>query len=458
MNELEEQVTQRLRACADAVHVSVPSTRIVVERVARRRRRRIAGRAVIGVAAAIVMIAGLVAVTTRGGGNPVTSNPERPSNNTVTASTVPSSGAEPTLDITDPTAAADQWSRLADNNLAARSEHLVVATDTGLFVWGGDGPSGNLTDGAYYDNASRSWRALPPAPLATDRGDAVGVWSGTDIVVINGIIGNVKSAAFDPATFRWRSLPDPPVDNAANATSQAVYTDGTVLLFTIDEDNGPARDRVARLDMHSDDWSVVAAPPVALKSSVGVVAAGTDVLVVGQTDNPPGCAVLHVLAYSPSMNTWRELPSGPVANRADPVTVWTGSELFVGGGGSCDNGVAAATSEDHASLLNPNTGQWRDTARAPVGFYSSYRYPDMWTGASVATLAPDGRPLLYNPVTDAWHLGPEINGTHPIAPNQTPIVATNHTIVVSGGRITQAGELCCDPFTGTYAYSIPAGF
>jgi hypothetical protein len=459
MNDLEEQVTQRFSVSARALDITPPPPGIIVERVARRRRRRLAARGAAGVTTAILMVGGLVLITTRGDGSPSTSGSEPQPSDTTSSQPPPRSITGTTLDITNPTAAADQWSRLPDNDLTARSEHLVVATDTGLFVWGGDDGQSNLTDGAYYEDTIRTWRTLPPAPIATDRGDALGVWTGTEIVVINGISGKVKSAAFNPTTFTWRTLSDPPVDNAANATSQAVLVDGSVLLFSILEDGTAAHDQVARRDdLQSGQWTVVPSPPVALGSGVAVVAAGSEAIVVGQSNSPNGCSVLHILAYSPSANSWRELPAGPVANRADPVTVWTGSELFVGGGGSCDNGVAATDFKDQASLLDPTTGVWRTAPPAPVGFYGSYRYPDIWTGTSIATIAPNGAPLLYNPTTDTWHLGPKINGTHPIAPNQTPIVAINNTIVVSGGRITQAGELCCDPFRGTYSYTIPDGF
>jgi len=125
--------------------------------------------------------------------------------------------------------------------------------------------------------------------------------------------------------------------------------------------------------------------------------------------------------------------------------VWTGSELFLGGGGSCANGVASAEFENHAYLLNPTTGVWRTASSAPDGFYSSYRYPDSWTGNAVATITPSGRPLLYKPETDLWHLGPPIDAENAIAPNQTPTVFFDNRIVVSGGRLTQNGELCCDP-------------
>ena len=173
-------------------------------------------------------------------------------------------------------------------------------------------------------------------------------------MVINGISGNVKSAAFNPVTFTWRTMADPPVDNAANGSSQAVFVDGKVLLFSVLEDGATAHDQVASLDdPQSGQWTIVAAPPVSLGSGVGVVAAGSAAIVVGQSNSTNGCNLLHILAYSPSANSWRELAAGPVANRAAPVTAWTGT--------------------------------------------------------SIATVTPDGSPLLYNPTTDTWHLGPKIN-------------------------------------------------
>ncbi|HQY15183.1 MAG TPA: hypothetical protein PK020_08440 [Ilumatobacteraceae bacterium] len=456
MNDLEEQVTERFNVAARALEITPPPTCVIVERVARRRRRRLAVRGAAGITTAVLMVGGLVLITTRGDGSPSTSGSEPQQSDSISSQPLPGPTAGTSLDITNTTAATDQWSRLPDNELTARSEHLVVATDTGLFVWGGYDAQSDLTDGAYYDDTTRIWRTLPPAPLASDRGDALGVWTGTEVVVINGISGNVKSAALNPGTFTWRTLSDPPVDNAANGSSQAVFVDGTVLLFSVFEDGAAAQNQVARLNLQSGYWTVVPSPPVSLRSGVGVVAAGSEAIVVGQSNSAYGCNVLHVLAYSPSANSWRELSAGPVATRADTVTAWTGSELFIGGGESCDNGVATGDLLNQASLLDPSTGAWRSASPAPVGFYSSYRYPDIWTGTSVATIAPDGSPLLYNPTTDTWHLGPKINGTQPILPNQTPIVDVNGTVVVSGGLISQAGQT--QHFRGTYAYTIPDGF
>lgn len=409
-------------------------------------------RILVGVAAGVLVLVGIGALLVLGPRNDNTTGP---------AQSVPpeeSSLADAllvTLGVTNTTATADEWSRLPDNELEARSEHLVVATDGGLFVWGGYAGRQVLADGALFDAATGQWRTLPPAPLAADRGDAIGVWTGSEVVVINGVSGNVKSAAFDPATFTWRALSDPPVDNAANGASRAVLMgDGDIMLFSVFEDGAAPQDQVAVLDdLQSGHWSVVNSPPIALASGVDLVAAGPDTVVVGRTTDPTRCGTLHVLSFTPTDNSWTEIPADPVARLADPVSVWTGTELFVGGGGSCVNGVAAADFENSAYLLDPTTGEWRTASPAPESFYSSYRYPDIWTGSAVATVTPNGQPLLYNPDADVWHLGPAIDANHAFAPNQTPMVLSDNSLVVSSGQLTRNGELCCGQFGGTYAYT-----
>ena len=79
-----------------------------------------------------------------------------------------------TLGITNPSVGTDAWSRLADNELAGRSEHLVVATDGGVFVWGGYGSGRALTDRGVLRLGDRAMaygatRATGARPRRRDR-------------------------------------------------------------------------------------------------------------------------------------------------------------------------------------------------------------------------------------------------------------------------------------------------
>jgi hypothetical protein len=64
---------------------------------------------------------------------------------------------------------------------------------------------------------------------------------------------------------------------------------------------------------------------------------------------------------------------------------------------------------------------------------------------------------LYNPNSDSWHVGPT-----PLAAGQwladTPVVALNGSIVISGGAVSSTNTNCCPFSPGTYAYQPPPGY
>lgn len=461
MSDLETDLTRRFRASAGALDPAPPAWDAVVDRAARQLRRRRRTLTVASVASAACVVIGLAVVTT-GPGTPGPGGTPRATTVDPTAGPASTPAAGPTVTLAGTVAAPspDAWSRLPDGPLAPRAQPLVVSTGTGVLVWGGYDGTRPFGDGAYYDARERVWHPLPPAPLAAGRGDAIGVWTGVEVVVVNGVDGDVRSAAFDPATRTWRALGDPPVDNAANASSKIVAVDGTVVLVSVAEDGRAPQDQVARLDdLASGRWRTVPSPPIALVSPVDLVAGGGDAYLVGTVPaDTDACWTLHVLAYTPSTGTWRVVPADPVANRAETVTVWTGTELLLGGGGSCADGVASPTSSNAVDLYDPATGTWRSGTAAPDGFRAGYRFPDTWTGTSVVAFTESGALLLYNPTTDAWHRGPALNPPAPIAPFETPQALVGRSLVIAGGRITSGGEPCCDPFAGVYEYTLPAGF
>jgi hypothetical protein len=113
--------------------------------------------------------------------------------------------------------AADQWRRLPPAPLAHRSDHAAVWTGNDMLVWGGVQPGRGgrsevaVADGAAYRPTTRTWRPVPPAPLAGD----TAVWSGTELLVFGRAEGGAESrldaAAWDPRGERWRRLAASPL-------------------------------------------------------------------------------------------------------------------------------------------------------------------------------------------------------------------------------------------------------
>lgn len=342
------------------------------------------------------------------------------------------------------------WDRLPDAPIGPRFQHVAVSTDAGLFVWGGYAAGGSREDGAFYDARSSEWRQLPKAPLASGRGDAVGAWTGAEVVVVNGTDGKVKAAAFDPESFKWRELPDPPLTNAANMMTRLLSTDGGVVVIAVStEGEGGARNEVARYDGAAGRWLIGEAPPKSFGSGFDAVTVGDEVVVVGRRGaGGASCGEAVVLAYRLSTNTWRTLPSGPVAERGSPVVGLVGDQVLVAGGFECGD----ATARTDSSLLDPTTGEWRPAAAAPTPLGGNERYAEPSTGRFVFSIDAAGSPLIYDGATDRWLQGP----AHPLGERytETPWVWVDGRVLAFSGGLSRGEGTCCEPVDGGYAYTL----
>lgn len=386
-------------------------------------------RMLVAVAAVAAVIALVVGVTYVGG---------RPEGATVAAPAAPSH--EPN---------EPNWDLLPEAPIAPRFQHVAVSTGSGLLVWGGFGGDHSRTDGAFYDARSAEWRKLPKAPLAGDRGDALGAWTGSEVVLVNGIDGNVKAAAFDPESFEWRALSDPPLTNSANMMARLLPTDaGVVVIAVSTEGEGGARNEVARYDEASDRWLIGEPPPRSIGSGFDSVTVGDEVVVIGrQNVGGASCGEAVVLAYRLSTNTWRTLPRGPLEDRGSVVVGLVGDEVLVAGGFVCGD----TTARRDSFLLNPNTGDWRPGASAPTALHGSDRYGEPSTGSLVFAFDESGSAAVYDGATDRWHQGPR----HPLGERytETPWAWVDGRVLAFSGGLANDEGGCCDPVDGGYAYS-----
>jgi hypothetical protein len=151
-----------------------------------------------------------------------------------------------------------------------REAPAVVWTGTELIVWGGVADGRSLGDGAAHDVASGTWRTLAPAPIS-GRSHAAIAWTGTELVVWGGVrttgtdpegaprlVGVEDGAAYDPATDTWRALPAPPV--AGMSSEHAVWTGDELVVVS--------SDRSAAYDPSADRWRRIADAPTGLAPPV----------------------------------------------------------------------------------------------------------------------------------------------------------------------------------------------
>jgi hypothetical protein len=215
---------------------------------------------------------------------------------------------------------ADRWRTLATSPLAARAPLAGVWTGEEFVVAGGtaDGRRFPSPEAAAYDPAGDRWRQLPPMPVALT--DAVGLWTGSEVVILGSALGDgnhsldpekkPRAAAYNPASDRWRLLAPPPLSPQATTAvwtgDQIVAWDYNLRAVALDPDLGP-----------SARWSALPDLPLDFTECYPTAMAAGDVVFAEH------CGQGAV--YRPSTGTWVRVPH-PRQLSAEPV--WTGEELL----------------------------------------------------------------------------------------------------------------------------------
>ena len=177
------------------------------------------------------------------------------------------------------------WAEMPEASLGPRTQPAGVWTGSELIVWGGADfttryPYESYNDGAAYDPATHTWRALPPAPI--DARQPFAVWTGREMIVWGSQSREqrrVDGAAYDPALDAWRRIADAPAeltDAAANWTGEEMIVFGAAL--------------------HGGNF------------------AETDTAIA--------------IAYDPAADSWRRLPDSEIDTNASDA-VWIGERLLV---------------------------------------------------------------------------------------------------------------------------------
>ena len=155
-----------------------------------------------------------------------------------------------------------RWSQLPASPIASRTGAVGVWTGTQLVIWGGN--SGRRADvphadGATYDPATRTWSALPPGPLSP-RAQAASVWTGRSVFIWGGLVGPAATHATDgalytPADHSWTRVPPAPITDYGEV--QAFWTGTVVVLLSTPPWAGKGADRVnaQSYDPATDSWT-----------------------------------------------------------------------------------------------------------------------------------------------------------------------------------------------------------
>lgn len=253
--------------------------------------------------------------------------------------------------IFDP--ALGTWTPMSSVNApSARRDFQTAWTGTRFLIWGGN--TGNsIGDGRLYDPATDKWTTMagPGRPgYTTNRTDFSGIWTGSEFIVWGGQSGGTywnDGAIYNPATDTWRAVAPGPL--AGRHLHSAVWT-GTEMIIqngssTVYYDDG------ARYNPATDTWTPMPFNPMGKARSCGAVWTGTEMIIYGGYD---GGNVFGGARYNPTSNTWKLISPGTaiLSARYRPLVAWTGYEMIIWGGGDTVSGLPDGV------RYNPKTDTW----------------------------------------------------------------------------------------------------
>ena len=406
-------------------------------------------RFVSGIAAAVLLAAAAAAIATH----------DQP------ATDLSSPDSLDTQTSTLPTSVGDEWVQAQGPPLEARWQNLSIGTGTGWFIWGGmEALAANQTgldDGSYLDVATGEWRLLPPAPIPASTQVDFGLWTGAEVVVVQG--GDaVHMAAFDPTSFTWRAIPIPadtlagwPRGDGGFNRGESSFVDGRVVIFFPNDPERGLAPQVLLYDPSNDTFEVGATPPSSMTSLTGPITSSDSQLFVvggGQHNTDSSCLPAWSLyTYDVPNNVWTSF--GIIRGNWLPATAaWIDGRVVLAGGTECTTNKPVRMT----MTFDPTTPSMSTRAEMPIDL-PEVRGPAVTLEHEVAIVTPSGQLLTYEPAHDRWQIGPSFLPIGVLS-GDTRMVAlgTGQLAVWSAGIILGEGggiSSCCYPTGEAFTYT-----
>ncbi|MCI0536185.1 MAG: hypothetical protein L0Z50_13245 [Verrucomicrobiales bacterium] len=133
--------------------------------------------------------------------------------------------------------ATDTWiTKYSYGAPEVRATHSAVWTGQEMIIWGGvthrsrDSRQVLINDGGRFDPLTESWTLTSSSAAPTGRGQHIGLWTGTEMIILGGSGEGNSGARYDPALDLWTpiTLEGAPRDSLANS---AAWTGEGMLVF-----------------------------------------------------------------------------------------------------------------------------------------------------------------------------------------------------------------------------------
>jgi hypothetical protein len=188
--------------------------------------------------------------------------------------------------------AADSWTLLEPNDSAlCTSSPVVLSLGAKLFVWGGltADAGAPATSGAVFEPGTGTWASVTSAGAPSPRMDAIGAWTGSEVIVWGGWRGSeclTDGAIYDPSQDRWRPMASNDALRCA-VPGLSAWGEGRLLVYA-----SPGTSPHGGIyDPGTDTWAPMSEVNIPELSHATAVWAGTEMVFwggIGYEDDAPG--------------------------------------------------------------------------------------------------------------------------------------------------------------------------
>lgn len=229
---------------------------------------------------------------------------------------------------------AKTWDVTAASPLTARERVAAVWMPTvkKMFVWGGDNATTTLSDGALYEPNTFKWSTLPAAPISA-RWAADAFWTGKEVLIWGGQTATTSGAGandgalYDPATNTWRAIAAAPIKGRLWAATG--FESDTFVAFAGTDLKDYFVDGARLALTATPTWAALSAAPAGFgvrQFPQGWFGGG---VVIAWSGGYEKAGILEFFgdgyAYNVAAGTWSTMPSTDApTGRAAAVALWTG--------------------------------------------------------------------------------------------------------------------------------------
>jgi galactose oxidase-like protein len=288
-----------------------------------------------------------------------------------------------------------------------------------------------------------TWQLLPPAPRTAPLMAPVSVWTGHQVLIYGLVMANNPYGnrgvllGYTPATGQWRRLAPAPAPRMGQNGQFAAWDGTEMLVFGLTN---------AAYNPAANTWRPITPYP----RPNGAVSVWTGHQVIMWGGGCCGGANSDGAAYTPAANTWRELPPSPLP-AGYPTGVWTGTEVIIAGGWHPTRSASGPSMLTDAAAYNPTTRTWRTLPPMPQPRSGATAVRDGTEALFIGgTLANGHRPTAggfgFNPGTGQWRRLPPMESGR----SQFAAVWTGHQVLVWGGLTGRYGSQTVPPHGVAY--------